>query len=372
MVLNPEDDAPRVCFQRGRTMKPVPPTVTASAEALPAGSTRSGRALARPGVAWGVLALCLLATTVGWRISLSQEKERARERFDLHVERLKQGIRDRILSCEQVLKGAAGLFAAGQSVQRHQWHDYVATLDLETRYPGIHALGFAAYVSEAERQRFLATTRLDGAPEFAIQPPGLRSSYYVVKYVEPVLGNSSVLGWDMATESRRREAADVARDTGEAVLTRKIKLVQSAEELPAALLLLPIYRHGQRAVTMEERRAALQGWVCAAFVLEDLMAGLLENRNPEIDCEIFDDTKIGLPNLLYDADGDLHAITAEPCTFKKTAPLDLARRTWTLSFSTRPAFDAARDYTETRLLVFGGMCISLLLFGITRSLASTR
>src|SRR5262249_19899702 len=65
-------------------------------------------------------------------------------------------------------------------------------------------------------------------------------------------------------------------------------------------------------------------------------------------------------------------LSTERCTFQKTAPLDLAQHTWTIYFNTRPAFDAATDYTETRLLVFGGVCISLLLFGITHSLASTR
>ena len=235
-------------------MNPVPSSAAAGG-APAAGSPPAARALGRPGVAWAVLALCLLATTIGWRISLSQVKERAHDRFDLLVGRVTQAIRERIMGYEQVLKGAGGLFAASTSVQRDEWRAYVASLDLEARYRGIHALGYIASVTEEQREQFLTATRQDEAPQFTIQPPGVRSNYYVVQYVEPAAA-SPPLGLDIATESRWREAVDLARDTGEIVLTGRIKLTHQDEDLPAALLAFPIYRHGQPRTTLDQRRAA--------------------------------------------------------------------------------------------------------------------
>ena len=186
-------------------------------------------------------------------------------------------------------------------------------------------------------------------------------------------GNSTSLGFNIASDPRQREAADKARDMGQATLTARIKLVQRDEDFPAVLLLAPIYRNDAPKATEEERRAAIEGWVYAAFVMKDLMAGLTESKDSEIDFEIFDGNRISRFNLLYDADGELHALEPGASTFHANPPpLSLANRTWSLHFSTRPAFDAATDYTEIRLLVFVGVCISLLLFGITRSLASTQ
>ena len=346
-----------------------------------AGTEKLGsfRSLERPGVAWVVLGLCLLVIFIGWRISLTQLKKRGAERFGAHIEQVKQAVQSRLEGYEQVLKGAAGLFAASERVERAEWREYFQALDINVRYPGIHALGYIANVTSNNMDAFIATNRLDGAPDFAfhsvpssVSESSARSNYFIIQFVEPMAVNSIVLGYDMATEPRRREAAELARDTGEPVLTARIKMVQKLEEVPAVLLLLPIYRNGDPRATVEERRSAIEGWVYGAFVVQELMAGLLEIRNAQIDFEIFDGRMVR-QNLLYDADGTLYAEQSESSTFHQDATaLSLGNRTWSLRFSTRPAFDAATDHTETNLLLFGGIAISFLLFGITRSLASTR
>jgi PAS domain S-box-containing protein len=357
-------------------MNEAPINSPSSSPAAGYGPARSARPLARPAVAWVVLALCLLATAIACQVSLHQMNRRGYDRFRLHMEQVIRAIQSRMEGCEQVLKGAEGLFIASRSVERLEWHDYVAGLDINQRYPGIRALGFIAVVPPSEVEAFTARNRQDGAPDFTLtatnaSPP--QSPYYVIEYVEPMRGNASSLGFNAASDPRQREAADQARDLGEAVLTGKVQLRQSDEALPAVLLLAPIYRHDAPRATVPERRAAIIGWVYAAFVMKDLMAGLMESPAPEIDFEIFDGTRISRLNLLYDADGDLHALDPRQSKYHATlTPLVLAHRTWSMHFSTRPAFDAATDYTEVRLLVFAGVCVSLLLFGIVRSLASTQ
>jgi len=277
---------------------------------------------------------------------------------------------------EQVLKGAEGLFTASESVERDEFHDYVAGLDINQRYPGIRALGYIAAVPPGQLDAFIAGNRRRGVPDFTITPPvnpGTPLPLYVISYVEPMSGNHASLGFNIASDPRQRETAERARDTGQTALTPRIRLAQDDQDLPAVLLLAPIYRNNTPKETEEQRRAVIEGWVYAAFVMDDLMAGLIESRDPEIDFEIFDGNRIARSGLLYDADGILHAFEPDTSTFHASpAPLTLANRNWSLHFSTRPAFDAATDYTEIRLLVFAGVCISLLLFGITRSLASTQ
>ncbi len=103
--------------------------------------SRPGRALGtnqtfeRPMVAWLVLCLCLFVTFVTWQVSLSEVQARARERFQRNVEQVTRGIRARIQAYEQVLKGAAGLFAASEKVQREEWRRYYSTLEIDEQFP---------------------------------------------------------------------------------------------------------------------------------------------------------------------------------------------------------------------------------------------
>ena len=250
------------------------------------------RTLARPGVAWVVLGLCLLVTAIAWRVAMLQLRQRDYERFRRHMERVNLAIENRVDGCEQLLKGAAGLFAASQSVERREWREFVRALGREDHH-GIRALGFIEDVAATRAASFVASNRLDGAPEFSIHSTdkdSSRSNYYVVKFVEPSQRNSTVLGYDIASDQRRRQAAELARDTGNAVLTSRIKLIQGDEDQPAVLLLLPVYRPGAGKETVEQRRAAIVGWVYAAIIVRELMSGLLEGRDPEIDFEVFDGT----------------------------------------------------------------------------------
>ena len=340
------------------------------------GTASSLRVLAHPGVAWVVLALCLLVTLVARHVSLQEVKERGRERFNLQVQQVTNAIVSRMQACEQVLIGAEGLFAASDFVTRRKWQRYSTSLDASNR-SRIRALGFIANVPSGQRESFIASNRLDGVPDFAVHGANadrLGPPYYIINYVAPLPANSPSLGLNIASDLRQRAAAELACDTRAAALTAKIKWRQIDESTNAVLLLMPVYREGAAVATKGDRRAALEGWVFAALVMEELMDGLLERRNPEIDFEIFDGNRLNRLNLLYDADGVLHAMDAETSTFQTTNSISPppAQRTWAVYFSTRQEFDAATNYTEPRRLTFGGVCISFLLFGITRSLASTR
>ena len=340
--------------------------------AAPAPRPPASGPYAPPGAAWIVLGLCLLATGMGWWLVRSQVSSRTQDRFEQHTARVKQAILSRTLAYEQVLKGAVGLFAASRSVEKEEWRTYVRKLDIQRSYPGIRALGFIAHVTAADLDVFVRSNRVDHGPGFAVSPPGSRASYNVVQYVEPEQGNLPILGFDIATEPRRQEAAEFARDSGEAALTRRIALDQSIDEQPSVLLLLPVYRGGAAPRDAEQRRAALLGWVYGALVMEELMAGIIENRNAELAFQIFDESHEISQTLLYSMDGATVGGPSGQHRFEERVLLNVVNRKWLVRFTPRPAFAAATDSGEPRLLVAGGVCISFLLFGITLSLSSTR
>ncbi|MCC5797360.1 MAG: CHASE domain-containing protein [Methylophaga sp.] len=76
-----------------------------------------------------------------------------------------------------------------------------------------------------------------------------------------------------------------ARDTGTVAITAPLSLVQDDQlhDLPAFIMYLPIYDKGTDPQTIEERQAAIVGWVDVPFRMVDLVSSLAGEIDPMID-----------------------------------------------------------------------------------------
>src|SRR5207237_4016166 len=108
---------------------------------------------------------------------------------------------------------------------------------------------------------FIQMARHDGLTNFQLTerdahsklvPAGTRDEYIVIRYVEPVFGNEKALGFDIASDSIRREAFEWSRDKGEARATKQIKRISEKETVPAVVVYMPIYTNGLSHDTVEE------------------------------------------------------------------------------------------------------------------------
>lgn len=331
------------------------------------------------GCAWLALGVCLAATVLATISSQNQMRARERTRFCSRAKALQQAVVERMDGYVQLLRSAGGFFAASQSIDQAGWRSYFDQLDLSQRFRGVQALGYIENVWHTNLQRFQARVEKDtsgrhGTAVFHAWPITDSASHYIVRFVEPMERNAAALGFDIGSEPSRRQAAEEARDTGAATLTRKLELVQSPQKV-GLLLFHPIYSAGPRPSTVEERQARLRGWVYAAFVMEDLMAGILGIANQEVGVEIYDGPQSSGESLLYNDDKQLflHALRSSgEAAFSRTTTLVVEQRTWTLHFNARPAFAQAASYNMPRYTAAGGLCISLLVFGLVRSLATSQ
>src|SRR6185369_13285115 len=137
------------------------------------------------------------ALFVAWQI-----EQDTNQQFDHVVAEAQDTIEARIRSYSDVLLGVRALFIASDSVSRDEFRTYIATLDLNHRYPGIQVIHYARRVQAAQRQAFEETVRNDrsvdprGYPGFAAKPAGNRNEYVIAEYVEPMAGNEAALGLD--------------------------------------------------------------------------------------------------------------------------------------------------------------------------------
>jgi PAS domain S-box-containing protein len=331
------------------------------------------RPLQHPMAAWIVLIVCCTATFISWSVSRSQMADREYETFQNHSSLIAREVERRIVNLQSVLVAARAFQLTDYPVKRDAWKSFVEGLNIRKFYPGVDGVGFVSLVTQDNLPSFVETTRADGAPDFKVHPDSGRAESFIVKYIEPVEENSKVLGFDIGSESRRRLAAEMARDSGNATLATGIQFIQDPGADSAALFFLPTYRVGVPVATQAERRAALLGWVYVPFRLAEVIRGIVNTNTADVNFEIFDGEKSSRQNLLYDDAGMNHrAKTASRATFQQDVLLQVGGQKWTIHFNTLPAFDRSSDRSKHLFILFGGLCISFLMFGVTRSLATTR
>jgi PAS domain S-box-containing protein len=325
-------------------------------------------------IAWAVLLIALVASAGVWLIASKHSELEARKRFDDDVARITSALSERMQIYEDVLHGAAGLFAASQTVKRKEWHAYLESVSIEKRFPGIDGVGFVAYVLREQLDEFLRVTREDKTPDFQVKEAGTAINLFIVKYLEPEARHHALLGWDMGGDPMRRAVAERARDTGQAALSGRLAL---REEGPnpreGVVMFLPVYRDRRPTDSVAARQTSIEGWVFARFVTAQLMHELLGSRPLELHLRVLDAEASGPDNLIFDGDPQLTATRPEgKAWFSTIIPSRLAGRTWTLSFTTKPSFEATGRRGFRWAVGAGGGLISLLLFGMAWSLSHTR
>jgi two-component system sensor histidine kinase/response regulator len=324
--------------------------------------------------AWGVLILALAASAGGWFISRMHAELGARKQFDEQAGRVRMALTERMLIYQDVLHGAVGLYAASRSVERAELRAYLQSVSIEKRYPGIDGVGFIANVPRSQLNEFLRITRADQAADFELKNlTDSTNDLLIIKYIEPEERHRALLGWDMSGDPERRAVAQRARDTGDAAMTGTIRMMDNGREAQRGfLMLLPVYQRGTPVGTESERRANLEGWVYGLFISDQLMRGILENQSMRLGFEVFDGLTPDPDKLVFAAAQPSGAKPGYRPRFSDVVPVKLAGHSWTLRFTTTPAFDATIPRDLSRLVGASGGLISLLLFGIAWSLSRTR
>lgn len=297
----------------------------------------------------------------------------AREHFDYEVKESTFAIRQRMLAYEYILRGGAALFAGSVKVERAEWQAYVKSLGVDKNYPGILGMGFVKYIPSSRKDAHIREIRAEGFPDYTIWPEGTRHDYTSILYLEPDSPRSRQrLGYDMFTEPSLQAVMDRAKDTGMPAISRKVNLVRETDDKAQVdfIMYIPVYRNGEPTDSIEERRAALEGYVFSSFRMKDLMNGLLGVEKLLIDIEIFDGN-ISPETLMYDSDSQdrFHSKDYNPA-FATTITLEVSGHGWPIFFSALPSFGQGAKNDHYYVLL-AGTIISLLLFTVALSLANT-
>lgn len=272
---------------------------------------------------------------------------------------------------EEVIRGAVALFEAADSVDRQKWHDYIQQIN----FKGLQGLGFALLIPPEHLLTHIAEIRREGVPEYNIWPGGTRDIYTSIVYLEFLDGrNSQALGFDMWLEPERRIAMEKARDENKAILTGKVTLAQESDPgiQPNILMFAPVYHKNMSIDTVEQRRAALFGWVYSPLDMRDLMRGINSVAIKEtLRMKIFDGFTITPSALLYDSDEGNFSYADKLAADTVILHSNIGGRGWGFQFTPIAEY-LNTGYSKTWLIAVGGSIINLLVFFLICSYRNTR
>ena len=200
----------------------------------------------------------IIALAIVWDL----EKKKIAQEFEQDSADIAASIERSIERNLQHLESIASLYNASEKVTREEFQQF--TKNYLTTDSEIQALEWIPRVAYQKREAYEQAARQDGFTNFEIteldinkriQRAKARKEYFPVYFVEPYEGNEAVLGFDLASNSSRLEALQLARDTGKAIATVPITLVQKSH-LPKKgfLVFSPIYKNQTSTKTVSDRK----------------------------------------------------------------------------------------------------------------------
>jgi signal transduction histidine kinase len=317
-----------------------------------------------------VLAVSILLT-VGITYNFYQSaKNKDSIRFINEVNRTQLAIESKLNLYIALLKGGRGFVESNRELNRQNFTEYVKSLELEKNYTGVQGIGYTKVVSAAERAALIERMKSEGYTNFKIFPEGEKDAYQVTVYLEPLdERNQESIGFDMSSEPNRRETLNFARDSGEAVSTAKVNLVQENEVSPQSgfLIYLPIYKNGELPASVDERRKNIIGYIHSPFRADNFLNEVQNAKaSSDVALKIYD----GEPkaeNLLAQNAENQSTVSANQIeeNYKLQKELKVAGRKWIVEYNSLPAFAAQSSIGWTPLIFITGSVFSFLLFGLT-------
>lgn len=224
-----------------------------------------------------VLTVAAVAFGVNW------EKRQLTLQFDRQTTALAVALDKSLATHNEVVQSLVQFYAASLRFSRADFKAFVHH-PLKT-HDGIQALEWAPLVRDHVRGRFETDVREEGFPDFQITErdndgklirAAQRAEYAPIRYIEPFEENKVAFGFDPTSNPQRRQAMNLARDTGKAIASARIRLLQDTEERYGTIIFFPVYKGGNIHTTMEDRRQHIVGYMIGVFRFDDIINAALQ------------------------------------------------------------------------------------------------
>ena len=326
----------------------------------------------------GLLGLVFVALSLaGFQVFKDQDFQQARKALDERSLDYVVAVDASLAAHLEPLYSIAGLFNAVADVDRERFRTF--NREILARFPDIQALEWIPRVPSAERRDYERRARAEGHTGFQISerdagggmvPAADRAEYFPVYYVEPLSGNERALGFDLASNAVRLAALEKARDTGNMVISGRIRLVQETGESFGFLAFLPVYAGDAPPESVDGRRRRLTGFALGVFRVADMVESTLAKRTRPsgLDLYLFDNDAPVDSRLLYFHPSRVREAAIPPesadqvfAGFHVSRTFPVADRQWTVVFKPVPGYFTGETTWTPWMVLFGGLAITGML-----------
>lgn len=311
-----------------------------------------------------ILSFSVILTVSAAAFAENALRTEAELQFTQESHEIVDSIEERMAIYVNVLEGTRGFLLSSNVVERDEWKNYIEALKITENYPGIQGVGLSIFVTPEERDAHIAAIQAEGFPEYTINPPGERDIYSAIVFLEPFdERNQQAFGFDMFSESTRRNAMEIARDTGLPQLSGRITLVQEIDEdvQPGFLIYIPYYTTNTPPESLTEKRENIIGYTYAPFRSHNFFEGIFgKNKNDSLAIEVYD---AGIANKEAN---DLYAseptFVKEDGRFEHQTTIFFYGRAWEIKTISNPTYGETlyTKYAPIFIFIFGSL-ISILL-----------
>jgi diguanylate cyclase (GGDEF)-like protein/PAS domain S-box-containing protein len=332
---------------------------------------------------------CAVAAVIGIAISLScwfaasVREDRLAEleltaRTNSHAMVLQGEIGDYL----DKLVALRAFFEASEAVSRPEFTNF--SQSILQGHPAILAFSWIPRVTDAQRAAHERTAAAEGIAGYRIKSPqrggGMTTSevmpeYFPVLYSSREPLDSPIYGLNMNDGGLRQQTLERARDENRIAVSTSFKLRAGEGNRAGFFAVLPVFRHGSEATTVQERRDSLLGFVQGVFQIEVMIETVLRTAT----------TPAGLDLYFFAQDAGLdaapiyfHASRTRSGPFKQqshaalvagphhSSGLVIGDRRWTLVAAPVPGGPANVGHVGSWIVLIGGLFITALLVAYIR------
>ncbi|WP_085900597.1 CHASE domain-containing protein [Kiloniella majae] len=269
-----------------------------------------------------------------------------------------------------ILHVQEGVFHAVQDVTPEQFQIFSnSTL---TDFPALQAVSWNPRITDIQRARTenrFETYYGEGAGIKERDDQGNlisalpRDEYVPVLMIEPLEANRKALGFNVLSNPVRREALDLARDTGEPVTTGKITLVQEGASQAGVLVFRPHYRKNSVLDTVDDRQQALLGYHTGVFRVGDIIKTLFPNMETSgFHLSLFDrSAKSEEASILYSSLLDDTGVKNEQTAQSWTYAVNMPGRNWEVNLRILDSYFKERLQKSGWEILIPGLLITSLI-----------
>jgi len=313
-----------------------------------------------------LLGFCFTVLVYHYFSKLTYEQDALR--FSSSVQQIQDQVRTRIETSTTLLRAGTGLFAASDSVEADEFDRFVQQIQLQKNYPGVQGIGYSLRFPAEDKAKVIAEMQQQGISGFKVWPEDPpRREYTAIIYLQPADNlNKLAIGYDMFTETVRRQAMEAARDSGNPTASGRVQLVQergTEEKQWGFLIYAPVYQKKASLSTEAERRNALLGYVYSPYRADNFLAPVISANKSDVTFQVYDGSELKQENLLTLNPNEAE----EEPLFSVNKTQDVAGRTWTFVYATKPSFENASGRPILKYTAIIGALLSFLFAAVTRA-----